>query len=185
MLTIRREQMTTLEFAMFERWLEVHMREHFPKQCANLSDAELLRVMRAGIAKGRRYGFLKPPDLCRFADIALVMGADFDTDASMPWASAVLNTVAISSDVRIELLETAATDHLRTVKEAPTEIDPPEEVDRDDEDEVWAAAPRDEFEDDADDDDDDEDEDEDEDAELDEDVEGAEEDVTAEASPSV
>jgi hypothetical protein len=85
----------------------------------------LLLVMRAGIAKARQYGFRKQSDLCRFADIALVMGADFDTGPSMPWASAILNNHAISNDVRIELLEAEATNHLRTAKEPRAEIDLP------------------------------------------------------------
>jgi hypothetical protein len=175
MLIIRQYQMRALEFSTFERWVVSHMREHFPSQCANLGDTELLQLARAGIAKARRHGFVKKSDLCRFADLTLVMGADFDTDPGMPWAAVILGS-AVSGEVKIELLETAATDHLRAPKEESAESDTQEEADRDDEDEVWAPQPPDEMNDDEDDENDAEDEG------IEEDEE---EELTAEASTRV
>jgi hypothetical protein len=139
MLTIRDEQIRALSLVMFERWLQSHLRQYFPKQCAGLTDAELRQTVRTGIARGRRYGFVHEADLCRFTDILLVMGADFDSDPRLPWAAAILNDPGLARPgVRIEMLQEAAAGHLRKLAEPPAPEpveDDVEEIDEDDDEE--------------------------------------------------
>ncbi len=142
MLTIRDEQMRALSLEMFERWLQSHLRQYFPRQSARLTDDELHQTVRSGIGKGRRYGFVLEAELCRFTDIMLVMGPDFDSDPRLPWAAAILNDSELARPgVRIEMLQEAARGHLRKLAEPSTpalgedDIDDLGDVDDDDEEE--------------------------------------------------
>jgi hypothetical protein len=181
MLTIRDAQIKVMSTAQFERWVIEHFRTFFRRQCEGRTDAGLLQAARAGIAKARIYGFVKNSDLCRFADVMLVMGAEFDRDPLLPWAAAILNNPEItSSEMRIARLEAATMEHLENPA-PPTEAENPEfdePEDEDDADWVDSEDPHADSEDEEDEGDEENDDEEDEDLEEDgEEDEVGEEDI--------
>jgi hypothetical protein len=120
MLVIRDEQLRALSLPLFEQWMESHLCDYFPEQCSNLPVTELRATIREGIAKARRYGFTADADICRFVDISVVLGADFDIDPQYPWAAAILNDPAFpDAGVRLEMLFEAACEHLRQAPGPP------------------------------------------------------------------
>jgi hypothetical protein len=137
MLTIREDQMRILSLARFELWMVTHLRTYFPHRCSHLADAELLAIVRLGVEKGRRYGLAKEADVCRFTDVMLVMGSEFDTDPQMPWAAAILSHTGFAGpESRMEMLHQAACDHLRQLDGPPPAVESDQEVwDEDEEDE--------------------------------------------------
>jgi hypothetical protein len=178
MLTIRDEQMRVMSLALFQRWVETHLREHFPNQCAPLEGAELRRRVQCGLKKAGHYGFVQEADLCRYVDLIMVLGADFDTDPRFPWASAILNNPAFKSPgTRMETLFEAACEHLRTL-EQPAEVaagdeagqPEPEEEEEDEYERVLAPEADEEEE-----DEDEEEEEKEDEEEEDEHADGAEE----------
>jgi hypothetical protein len=119
MLVIRDEQMRILGLPLFEQWMESHLREYFPEECAEFTGTGLREFIREAMAKARRYGFSHDADISRFVDISMVLGADFDTDPKLPWASSILNSPEFTdSRVRLEMLFEAACAQLRRRQEA-------------------------------------------------------------------
>jgi hypothetical protein len=154
MLVIRDEQMRAFATPLLEGWVEAHVRQYFPSKCASMQRGELQKRVREGIAKGRRYGFSRDADVCRFVDTSIVLGTDFDRDPRFPWAGDILSDSAFKDpSVRLEMLFEAACAYLRkphdvaaepapaevkeeeAIAEQPEEDEEPEEVDPEDEDE--------------------------------------------------
>jgi hypothetical protein len=128
MLIIRHEQMRVLSFALFERWMAPHLHQHFPEECARIGDGLLRDLIARGIAKARVYGFTSEPDICRYIDLMVVLGPDFDADPRFPWAADILNSAAFSNPgLRIEMLHQAALNYLRRI-ENPADFPPEEEA---------------------------------------------------------
>lgn len=127
MLIIREAQRVVLSYALFEQWLEAHLREHFRRRSAAFTAPQLRQFIRTGVEKAKCYGFIEESDLCRYIDISMVCGVDFDVDPKLPWANAILKDPAFTSpSVRLEMLFGAACEHLRRV-EHPEEFSSPED----------------------------------------------------------
>jgi hypothetical protein len=115
MLTIREAQLailSTVEVEKFERWMVVHLKKFFPKQCAVAGDSRLSEMIQYGIEWAGRYGITARRDVCKYIDLMLVFGRDFDTDRRNRWASEILGRGGNSS-ARMRTLLRAAKLRLR------------------------------------------------------------------------
>jgi hypothetical protein len=115
MLVIRREQMAVFSDArrqQFEGWMRDHAERFFPRECRKLGEALLGQTIRAGIERARAHGITSRRDVCRYIDLMLVLGREFDTDQGLPWAGRILGGSA-SAAARVQALHTAARYHLR------------------------------------------------------------------------
>ncbi len=114
MLTIRQAQLAALgemDVARFERWMLDHLAKFFPPQCAAAGELELRRTIRHGIDRAAAHGFRRKRDVCKYIDLMVVLGRDFDTSDQYPWARVILTELR-NPDTKIQALQAAAKSHL-------------------------------------------------------------------------
>ncbi len=93
MLRLRRDQMQIFEDRMqqlFEERMTTHLKEYFPQETASLTDVDLLQIVRYGVARAGSYGFLSEADVCRYLNLMLTFGRDFDVDSRLDWVQDIL-----------------------------------------------------------------------------------------------
>lgn len=87
---IRQSQMAVLRDALlesFRRKLAGHLRANFPA-CAAMHTAELDAFVAEGVARASQYGIVVERDICKFLNLMVVFGRDFDV--KRPWAKPIL-----------------------------------------------------------------------------------------------
>ena len=113
MLTIKSEQMRVLPEAMLEFWIVNHLAEFFPDKVAGLNSSEISSQVRAAIGQARCHGFVTDSQICRYVDLAFILGLAFVLDPNLPWAADILADERIMDpEMRMELLFAAARDHV-------------------------------------------------------------------------
>jgi hypothetical protein len=93
MLTIRQAQfavLSQLEVQKFEDWMLAHLKRFFPRQCAVAGDQRLREMVQYGIQRAAVYGITAKRDVCKYIDLMIVFGRDFDTDRRSRWAGEIL-----------------------------------------------------------------------------------------------
>ena len=124
--------MQALQDDLLERWMTAHLRERFRRRCEPLSDPELLRFVRERLADARGHGFVGVADACRYVQVALHLGSDFDRNPALPWAAPLLAADSpFDASTRIELLQTAAAEFLRDGPPPPEAADPDDDTGED------------------------------------------------------
>ena len=99
MLIIRKEQMEALEQAVlegFEDRMVVHLQGFFPGRCAELGDDGMREMVRYGMERAKSYGIVNELDVCRYIDLMIFFGRDFDTDPETPWAGRILSMESLT-----------------------------------------------------------------------------------------
>jgi hypothetical protein len=115
MLTIRQEQITVfsqLEVEKFEEWMLAHLKKFFPAKCRALGESKLLEIIRRGVKRAAVYQFTSKRDVCKFIDLMVVFGREFDTDKRLPWAGKILASKG-APEQKMQDLYAAAHRHLR------------------------------------------------------------------------
>ena len=69
----------------------VHLRKFFPKQCAALGELQLRETIGHGIRRAAHYGITAKRDVCKYIDLMIVFGRDFDSDKRFRWAREILD----------------------------------------------------------------------------------------------
>jgi hypothetical protein len=116
MLVIRDEQLAAFSEAgrkRFEAWMQAHLRRFFPRQCDALGDTKIEETIRYGIERAKSYGITVKRDVCKYLDLMVLFGRDFDTSPRLPWAGRILKGKA-SAAAKVEALHTAAKHQLRS-----------------------------------------------------------------------
>ncbi|HEY1220085.1 MAG: hypothetical protein ABSE42_09955 [Bryobacteraceae bacterium] len=93
MLTIRPAQFAVLsqwEVQKFEDRTLVHLQKFFPRQCAALGERRLRESIQYGIRRAANYGITARRDVCKYIDLMIVFGRDFDADKRFRWAGEIL-----------------------------------------------------------------------------------------------
>jgi hypothetical protein len=114
MLTIRRAQLAAfseVDVERFEHWMLAHLRTFFPKQCEAEGEFHLRETIRYGMKHAAAHGFRRKRDVCKYIDLMVVLGRDFDTDPQYPWAGMILTELR-NPETKIEALHAAAKSHL-------------------------------------------------------------------------
>ena len=111
MLTIRPQQSDALHQDLRRRFVERmvgHVREYFPQQFGKLGEPAVREWIEDGIGRAGGYGIVAERDVCKFIDIMIVFGREFDTDPACPWAKPILTAQPTDPTSRMEVLfETA------------------------------------------------------------------------------
>jgi hypothetical protein len=110
MLTIRQSQMAVfsrVEVQKFEDWMVAHLQKFFPKQCIALGEQQLRETIQYGIRRSAHYGFKAKRDVCKYIDLTIVFGRDFDADKRNRWATEILGQRG-NPGTRMQALFTAA-----------------------------------------------------------------------------
>lgn len=114
-LTIRAEQLdeySRREVRKFEDWVGEHLRKFFPQQCEAAGDPEVRRLIRDGIRRAAGYRITSQRDVCKFIDLTMLAGENFESDPRLPWALEILERPTDSAS-RITALTDYAEDMLR------------------------------------------------------------------------
>jgi len=93
MLTIRASQFTLFsqaEVRKFEDWMVAHLRKFFPRQCASMGEPKLRETVQYGIKRAAAHGLTAKRDVCKYIDVMIVLGRDFDKDKRHSWAREIL-----------------------------------------------------------------------------------------------
>jgi hypothetical protein len=109
-LTIRPSQaaaFSQMEVRKFEAWVLAHLKKFFPAQSASAGDREMEAMVHYGIQRAAAHGITAKRDVCKYIDLMVVFGRDFDTDARHPWAARILGQEA-KSLTRMQRLLSAA-----------------------------------------------------------------------------
>jgi hypothetical protein len=112
MLTIRKEQMSVfgpLGRKAFEDRVLVHLKKVFPEQSEALGEPKLRETVQYGTQRAAAYRIISERDVCKYIDLMIFYGRDFDKDPSLPWAQSILQNHAIRNpSSKIERLYKAA-----------------------------------------------------------------------------
>jgi hypothetical protein len=113
-LTIRREQWDVLaraEWDNYENWVHDHVLAFFPRKYKAAGEAHIREMIHYGIERAVSHGFTIKSDVCRYIDLMVVLGRDFDTDERLAWAADILGKKKHASR-KIKALEEAAGKHM-------------------------------------------------------------------------
>jgi hypothetical protein len=108
--TIRQAQINAfsqVEVQKFEDWMVQHLNRFFPSQSKSAGEVQLRDTIRYGIRRAASYGITDRRDVCKYIDLAVVLGQDFDTGRRSRWAAQILGQRS-SPAVRMKSLLTAA-----------------------------------------------------------------------------
>lgn len=112
MLTIRKEQLAAfglLGEKTFEDRVIAHLKKVFPEQSEPLGESKLRESVQYGKQRAASYKIISERDVCKYIDLMIVYGRDFDKDPNHPWAQSILQNQAIRSpSSKIERLYKAA-----------------------------------------------------------------------------
>ena len=92
-LTIRQEQLDKFsrsEVRKFEDWVYEHLRKFFADQCAADGEEGIRDRIRYGIRRAARYGITSQRDVCKYIDLIMILGQDFEMGSRFPWAMEIL-----------------------------------------------------------------------------------------------
>jgi hypothetical protein len=112
MLTIRKEQLAAfspLGKQAFEDRMIVHLKKVFPEQCESLGEPKLRESIQYGTQRAASYKITSERDVCKYLDLMIFFGRDFDKDPNLPWAQSILQNQAIRNpSSKVERLYKAA-----------------------------------------------------------------------------
>ena len=114
MLTIRQAQfavLSQLQVQKFEEWMLAHLRKFFPQQCTAAGESRLRETIQYGIQRAAAYDVTIKRDVCKYIDLMIVFGRDFDTDNRLRWPGEILGKKR-DPDVTMQALVRAAKSRL-------------------------------------------------------------------------
>jgi len=94
MLIIRKEQKEVLAKAArnsFEERMLVHVNKFFPKHYEALGESNCRELVNHGIKKAATYDIVSERDVCKYIDLMIGFGLEFDKDDNLPWAVKIFN----------------------------------------------------------------------------------------------
>jgi hypothetical protein len=112
MLTIRKEQLAVFGLPgkkAFEDRVVAHIKKVFPEQSQSLGEPKLRETIQYGTQRAAAYKIISERDVCKYIDLVILYGREFDKDPKLPWAQSVLQNQALRNPTsKIERLYKAA-----------------------------------------------------------------------------
>jgi len=112
MLTIRKEQLAVfgpLGIRAFEDRVIAHLKKVFPDQSQILGEVKLRESIQYGTQRAAAHGIISERDVCKYIDLTILYGRDFDKDPNLPWVQSILQNQAMRNpSSKIESLYKAA-----------------------------------------------------------------------------
>jgi hypothetical protein len=127
MLTMRPEQMQKFSEAALKRFedqMVIHLNKFFPEQCKAAGEPKLRETIQYGVQRATAYRITRSSDVCKYIDLMVVFGRDFDQSPQQAWAGEILNSKSVKGPVRrMALLFETAKKH-RGLTKAGSETQP-------------------------------------------------------------
>jgi hypothetical protein len=116
MLEIRQEQIERLSEAAsknFEDRMLVRLEKFFPQHFTALGEEKTRFLVQFGVERAKTYSIASERDVCKYIDLMVSFGVEFDTDPKLPWASQILNDPSLKNPrLKTDTLFKAGLDHL-------------------------------------------------------------------------
>jgi hypothetical protein len=93
MLTIRKEQIKAFEEVAMRQFIDdmiIHVNKYFPEECGKLGEEQLRNHLVWIIPRAKKYGLEAERDLCRYLNLSIIYGKDFDSDPGLVWMVNIL-----------------------------------------------------------------------------------------------
>ncbi len=103
MIHLRQEQIDALDAAYREEFVQrtrEDFRSRWAGECAELADSDLEGMIRAARDRAEAHNIEKVGDVVIFTEAWLLLGDDFDTDPSYPWADEILGDPEMSGPAK-------------------------------------------------------------------------------------
>jgi hypothetical protein len=98
MFAVRKEQLAVfgpLGKKAFEDRAIAHLKRVFSEQSEALGEPKLREFIQYGTQRAAAYHVISECDVCKYIDLMILYGRDFDKDPNHPWAQSVLQNQAI------------------------------------------------------------------------------------------
>jgi hypothetical protein len=122
MLTIRKEQMAVfgpLGEKAFEDRVIAHLKKVFPEQSQALGEPKLRDAIQYGTQRAAVYRIISERDVCKYIDLMILYGRDFDKDPTHSWAQSVLENQALRNpSTKVDRLFKAAKKSENQIRQA-------------------------------------------------------------------
>jgi hypothetical protein len=112
-LIIRAAQMRVIEDAFFTEWVRAEIQKLFPKECAALGPAGLLRFISESETRAKRLELTRD-DLLPYLSMEICFGAAFVEDSANEWAGKAVEGPVVG---RMQRLRRAGIFHLGALVE--------------------------------------------------------------------
>ncbi len=93
MLTIRKEQVQVFDELAMKQFIEnmmIHVRKYFPIESKAMDDGQLRKNILEIIQRAGEYELITERDICKFLNISIFFGMDFDKKPENAWMLAIL-----------------------------------------------------------------------------------------------
>lgn len=113
MLRIRDDQLYALKAPALEDFVDemvLHVHEFFPDECVELGPDAIRGLVEKGIEKAASFGIVSPRGVCKYINMIMAFGADFDTKPeTAAWALPILRDESIPDpNARMDVLSERA-----------------------------------------------------------------------------
>ncbi len=116
MLRIRKAQERALSAAQvknFDDRMVAHVRKCWPQHYEKLGEENTRLLIAYERERAATYGIVTERGVCKYTDLAMVYGPDFDQDTRHPWARQILEDKTIRDPgLRLKALHDAGGKHL-------------------------------------------------------------------------
>jgi hypothetical protein len=118
MLSIREEQMAVFSKVAaqkFEDRMVAHLKRCFPSELESLGEPKARELIQHGVKRAASYGIRGQRDVCKYIDLMIALGSDFDSDPNLIWASEILNDPELRDPTtKVTQLQGAAIEYLNS-----------------------------------------------------------------------
>jgi hypothetical protein len=93
MLTIRKEQIRVFDEMAMKQFIEsmvIHVKKHFPEESKLMDDEQLKNHVRNVISTGKKYELVSERDICKYLNLSMHFGKDFDKNPENEWMITML-----------------------------------------------------------------------------------------------
>jgi len=93
MLTLRKEQVKVfgpIALKSFEDRVVAHLQKVFPEKSAELGEDTLRDAIKYETQRAAAYSIKSERDVCKYIDLSILFGRNFDKDSNLPWAQKIL-----------------------------------------------------------------------------------------------
>ncbi len=117
MVVIREEQMekfSDASYKSFENRMLIHLSKYFPEHYKALGEEKSRELIKYGIKRAAIYEIIAERDVCKYIDLMVSFGVEFDTDPKLPWANEILTAPSWKNpSAKTEKLFKTGIDHLQ------------------------------------------------------------------------
>ncbi|MGH9431409.1 MAG: hypothetical protein ACRD3T_07685 [Terriglobia bacterium] len=101
----------------FEDQVLGHLNKFFPKCCEAMGESKLRENIQYGVKRAAAHRVTNKSDVCKYIDLMIVFGRDFDRSPQQAWAGEILNDKSLKGPARrMRLLFEAAKKHCGSPK---------------------------------------------------------------------